>query len=73
MEMIRTDVRDHVAEVIIDNPPVNALPVAGWFELASSIRTLGADPDVRALIVAGNPELRASTSRSSPPIRRSRR
>jgi enoyl-CoA hydratase len=59
MEMIRTDVRDHVAEVIIDNPPVNALPVAGWFELASSIRTLGADPDVRALIVAGNPELRA--------------
>jgi enoyl-CoA hydratase len=59
MEMIRTDVRDHVAEVIIDNPPVNALPVAGWFELASSIRTLGADPEVRALIVAGNPELRA--------------
>jgi enoyl-CoA hydratase len=59
MEMIRTEVRDHVAEVIIDNPPVNALPVAGWFELATSIRTLGADPDVRALIVAGNPELRA--------------
>jgi len=59
MEMIRTDVRDHVAEVIIDNPPVNALPVAGWFELASSIRALGADPDVRALIVAANPELRA--------------
>lgn len=56
---VRTDVRDHVAEVVIDNPPVNALPVAGWFELAESIRTLGADPDVRALIVAGNPELRA--------------
>jgi enoyl-CoA hydratase len=59
MKMIRTDVRDHVAEVIIDNPPVNALPVAGWFELASSIRALGADPGVHALIVAGNPELRA--------------
>ena len=55
--MIRSEVRDHVAEVIIDNPPVNALPVAGWFELADTIRRLGADPEVRALIVAGNPEL----------------
>jgi enoyl-CoA hydratase len=52
-------VRDHVAEVVIDNPPVNALPVAGWFELADAIRTLGRDPEVRALIVAANPELRA--------------
>jgi enoyl-CoA hydratase len=58
-EFIRSEVRDHVAEVVIDNPPVNALPVAGWFELADTIRRHGADPDVRALIVAGNPELRA--------------
>ena len=57
--MIRSEVRDHIAEVIIDNPPVNALPVAGWFELAESIRRLGGDPEVRALIIAGNPELRA--------------
>ncbi|HEY8215869.1 MAG TPA: enoyl-CoA hydratase family protein [Acidimicrobiia bacterium] len=56
---MRAEVRDRVAEVIIDNPPVNALPVAGWFELADTIRRLGADADVRALIVAGNPELRA--------------
>jgi enoyl-CoA hydratase len=56
---IRADVRDHVAEVIIDNPPVNALPVAGWFELADAIRSAGRDPEVRAVIVAGNPELRA--------------
>jgi enoyl-CoA hydratase len=59
MSYVRTAVRDHVAEVIIDNPPVNALPVAGWFELAESIRRLGRDPDVRALIVAANPDLRA--------------
>jgi len=57
--VIKVEVRDHVAEVIIDNPPVNALPVAGWFELADSIRTAGRDPEVRAVIVAGNPELRA--------------
>mgnify|MGYP002336362637 CR=1 FL=1 len=56
--MIRTDVRDHVAEGVIDNPPVNALPVAGWYRLADSIRSLGRDPEVRALIVAANPEIK---------------
>src|SRR6185295_10818064 len=56
---IRSEVRGHVAEVVIDNPPVNALPVAGWFELAETIRRLGADTEVRALIVSANPELRA--------------
>lgn len=55
--MIRSEVRGHVAEVVIDNPPVNALPVKGWFELADTIRRLGHDHDVRALIVAANPEL----------------
>jgi enoyl-CoA hydratase len=57
--VIRSEVRGHVAEVVIDNPPVNALPVAGWFELADTIRRLGRDPEVRVLIVAANPELRA--------------
>jgi len=56
--MIRSEVRDHVAEVVIDNPPVNALPVAGWFELADTIRSHGRDPNVRALIVAANPEIK---------------
>jgi len=35
----------------MDNPPVNALTVAGWFELAEVITTLGHDPDVRALVL----------------------
>ena len=56
--MIRSEVRDYVAEVVIDNPPVNALPVAGWFELADTIRSHGRDPNVRALIVAANPEIK---------------
>ena len=30
------NVENHVAEVVIDNPPVNALTVAGWFELADA-------------------------------------
>jgi enoyl-CoA hydratase len=40
-----------VAEVVVDRPPVNALPVAGWFELAEVVRGLGADPAVRAVVL----------------------
>ncbi|MEY2435639.1 MAG: enoyl-CoA hydratase, partial [Acidimicrobiaceae bacterium] len=29
-----------IAEVVMDNPPVNALTVAGWFELADIITAL---------------------------------
>ena len=46
--MIRSETRAHVATVTIDNPPVNALPVAGWFQLADALRAAGRDPDVRA-------------------------
>src|SRR6266511_2004547 len=35
----------------MENPPVNALPVAGWFELADTVRGLGDDPAVRAVIL----------------------
>ncbi len=41
-----------IAEVVVDVPPVNALPVAGWFELADIIRRAGDDPDVRVVILA---------------------
>jgi enoyl-CoA hydratase len=45
-------VTDGVAEVVMDNPPVNALPVAAWFELAETVRSLGDDSDVRAVVLA---------------------
>jgi enoyl-CoA hydratase/carnithine racemase len=41
-----------IATVVMDNPPVNALTVAGWFELAEVLRSLGDDPDVRVVILA---------------------
>ncbi len=44
-------VEEHVAEVVIDCPPVNALDVKGWHELADAVRTLGEDPGVRALVL----------------------
>jgi enoyl-CoA hydratase len=49
---ITHSVTDGVAEVVMDNPPVNALSVAGWFELADTVCALGRDPDVRALFLA---------------------
>jgi len=43
---------DHgIAEVVMDNPPVNALSVSGWYELASIVRSLGEDAGVRAVIL----------------------
>jgi enoyl-CoA hydratase len=42
---------DGIAEVVMDNPPVNALSVAGWFELAKAVRNLGEDPNARVLIL----------------------
>src|SRR5580704_4537882 len=41
-----------VVELVMEYPPVNALTVAGWFELADTVRRLGADPEVRVLILA---------------------
>jgi enoyl-CoA hydratase/carnithine racemase len=40
-----------IAEVVVDHPPVNALPVAGWFELAAALRSLGEDPAVRVVVL----------------------
>src|SRR5215471_20471303 len=41
-----------VAEVIIDFPPVNALPVRGWSDLAGAVTAAGEDTTVRAVVVA---------------------
>jgi enoyl-CoA hydratase len=41
-----------VAEIRLDYPPVNALPVQGWFDLAGSLAEAGADPAVRAVVLA---------------------
>src|SRR6476469_419484 len=40
-----------IAEVVMDNPPVNALTVAGWFDLARILREAGEDPAVRVVVL----------------------
>ncbi|KOU50519.1 enoyl-CoA hydratase [Streptomyces sp. WM4235] len=41
-----------IALVTVDFPPVNALPVHGWYELADALRAAGRDPDVRCVVLA---------------------
>ncbi|MFF2307870.1 enoyl-CoA hydratase family protein [Streptomyces sp. NPDC058128] len=42
---------DGVAVVTVDFPPVNAFPVQGWYDLATAVRTAGADPEVRCVVL----------------------
>jgi enoyl-CoA hydratase len=50
--MVRTELTGNgVAEIIMNNPPVNAMPVAGWFEIAGQVTDAGRNPDVRAVIL----------------------
>ncbi|MEU9758390.1 enoyl-CoA hydratase family protein [Streptomyces sp. NPDC047985] len=38
--------------VTVDYPPVNALPVRGWYDLADALRAAGRDPEVRCVVLA---------------------
>ncbi|MEH0469563.1 enoyl-CoA hydratase family protein [Streptomyces sp. B21-097] len=41
-----------ISLVVVDFPPVNALPVAGWFALAEAVRAAGRDPATRCVVLA---------------------
>ncbi|MET8854901.1 enoyl-CoA hydratase family protein [Streptomyces sp. NPDC004579] len=41
-----------ISVVTVDFPPVNALPVRGWFALADAVRAAGAGPGVRCVVLA---------------------
>ncbi|MCW6006331.1 enoyl-CoA hydratase family protein [Micromonospora sp. CPCC 205371] len=43
---------DGIAEIVIDFPPVNALPASAWHELAGALYAAGADPAVRVVVLA---------------------
>jgi enoyl-CoA hydratase len=49
---IDVHVADAIAEVVINVPPVNALPVQGWMDLANAITDAGSDPGVRVVVLA---------------------
>ncbi|RFU87555.1 enoyl-CoA hydratase family protein [Streptomyces triticagri] len=43
---------DGIALVTVAFPPVNALPVQGWYDLAEAVREAGADAEVRCVVLA---------------------
>jgi enoyl-CoA hydratase len=45
------EVSEHIAEVVIDHPPVNAPDVKGWFKLADDIMAAGHDADVHVVVL----------------------
>ncbi len=52
--MIRSTVdSDGIVEVVVDHPPVNALPVAGWHALADALTTVDATARVVVLRAEG--------------------
>ncbi|MFI5889722.1 enoyl-CoA hydratase family protein [Actinoplanes sp. NPDC051513] len=44
--------RGAVAEVVIDFPPVNAVPAAGWLSIADLVTAAGADPGTRVVVLS---------------------
>ncbi|MFF1446831.1 enoyl-CoA hydratase family protein [Streptomyces sp. NPDC058274] len=40
-----------ISVVTADFPPVNALPVRGWFDLADAVRAAGRDPGTRCVVL----------------------
>ena len=51
MTAIRYEVRDRVAEILLDNPPVNALTVAVMDDLLAALQRAADDTEVRAVII----------------------
>ncbi|MFJ3102226.1 enoyl-CoA hydratase family protein [Streptomyces sp. NPDC086835] len=43
--------QEGITVVTVDFPPVNALPVQGWYDLAAAVRAAGADPTVRCVVL----------------------
>ena len=52
MSTIRYEVRDNVAEILIDNPPVNALDRGLMDDLLATLERAGRDDEVGAVIIA---------------------
>ncbi len=48
---VTTTIADHIAEIVIEYPPVNALPVDAWFEIAQQVTDAGNNADVHAVVL----------------------
>ncbi len=48
---IDIEINDGIGEVVINNPPVNALGSKAWFEFADGVKKLGENPDVNLPLI----------------------
>ena len=46
-----TTIEDGIAELVIDNPPVNALTTQAWLDLGAEIEALGRNKEVRVVVI----------------------
>src|SRR5437868_1553490 len=53
MELVRYEVKDRVAVVTIDNPPVNALSPAVWEGIDQAVQRAVGDPAADAIVLIG--------------------
>jgi enoyl-CoA hydratase len=49
---VDVSLEDGIAELLLNHPPVNAFPSAGWSHLAQVVASLGADDAVRVVVIA---------------------
>ena len=49
---ISTTTAEGIADIVIDQPPVNALDAAGWFHLARTVREQGAAAATRVVVIS---------------------
>ena len=48
---IDIEINDGIGEVVINNPPVNALGSKAWFEFAAGVKKLGENPEVNCVVI----------------------
>jgi len=49
--VFKTTIEAGIAELVLDNPPVNAFDSQGWFSIAKELDELGENPDVRVIVM----------------------
>ena len=49
---IQCEINHRIAEITMNNPPVNALTVQGWFDLAQTVTDAGRNPNVNVVVLA---------------------
>jgi len=48
---IEAHAQDGIAEIVINNPPVNALNSEDWFVFADAVKSFGSRPDVNCVVI----------------------